>query len=87
MKWLNSIPLRRKLMLVILMTCSVVLLLACGIMAAYQFFDYRKTVARDMSVLAQVVAENTRAAMAFDDQNKARDTLATLESEPSVVAA
>jgi len=87
MKWLNSIPLRRKLTLVILMTCSVVLLLACGILAVYQMLDYRKMVARDMSILAEVVSQNTRAALAFDDQTKARDNLAALKSEPSVVAA
>jgi signal transduction histidine kinase/ActR/RegA family two-component response regulator len=70
-----------------LMTCSVVLLLACGILAVYQMLDYRKMVARDMSILAEVVSQNTRAALAFDDQTKARDNLAALKSEPSVVAA
>jgi len=87
MKWLNSIPLRRKLTLVILLTCSVVLLLACGFLAVYQMLDYRKMVARDMSILAEVVSQNTRAALAFDDQTKARDNLAALKSEPSVIAA
>ena len=87
MKWLNKIPMRRKLSLVILMTCSAVLLLACGVLAAYQMLDYRKTAARDLSVLAEVMAQNTRAAVAFDDQSKAEDTLMALKSEPSVVAA
>src|ERR1700759_3976905 len=87
MKWLNNIPLRRKVTVVILMTCSAVLLLACGVLAVYQMVDYRKMMARDMAVLAEVVAQNTRAAMAFDDQNKAQDTLMALKSEPSVVAA
>jgi signal transduction histidine kinase/ActR/RegA family two-component response regulator/HAMP domain-containing protein len=87
MKWLNDIPIRRKLTLVILMTCSTVLLLACGILAVYQMVDYRKMVARDLTVLAQVTAENTRAALAFDDDNKAVENLLALRSEPSVAAA
>ena len=87
MKWLNDIPLRKKLTLVIVMTCSAVLLLACGIMAIYQMLDYRRMVAQNMTVLAKVVAENTRAAVAFDDQTKANDTLMALRSEPSVAAA
>jgi len=87
MNWLNRIPLRRKLTVVILMTCSAVLLLACGIMAVYQMLDYRKMVARDLSVLAEVTAQDTRAAVAFDDQKAAQETLAALRSEPSVVAA
>jgi signal transduction histidine kinase/ActR/RegA family two-component response regulator len=69
------------------MTCSAVLLLACGILAAYQMFDYRRMMARDMTVLAKVVADNMRAAVAFDDQSNANDTLTALRSEPSVVAA
>jgi len=87
MKWLNDIPLRRKLTLVILMTCSAVLLLACGILAIYQMLDYRRMLAQNSTVLAKVVAENVRAAVAFDDQTKANDTLMALRSEPSVVAA
>ena len=35
-------PIKRKLTLVILLTCSVVLLLACGVLAAYQMFDFRQ---------------------------------------------
>jgi signal transduction histidine kinase/CheY-like chemotaxis protein len=87
MKWLNDMALKRKLTLVIVMTCSAVLLLACGILAAYQMIDYRRMMAQDMTVLAKVVAENTRAAVAFDDSAKASDTLMALRSEPSVVAA
>jgi signal transduction histidine kinase/ActR/RegA family two-component response regulator len=87
MKWLNSIPLKRKVTLVILMTCSTVLLLACGIMAVYQMVDYRQMVARDLSVLAKVTADNTRAAMAFDDQQVAQETLMALAAEPSVASA
>jgi signal transduction histidine kinase/ActR/RegA family two-component response regulator len=87
MKWMDDIPLRRKLTLVILMTCSAVLLLACGILAVYQMLDYRRMAAQNSTVLAKVVAENVRAAVAFDDQTKANDTLMALRSEPSVAAA
>ncbi|HWD91294.1 MAG TPA: response regulator [Verrucomicrobiae bacterium] len=87
MKWLNNIPMRRKLTVVILMTCSSVLLLACGILAVYQILDYRKMVARDLSVLAEVMAQNTQGAIAFDDQSQAQETLAALRSEPSVAGA
>ena len=87
MKWLNNIPMRRKLTLVILLTCSAVLLLACGILAAYQIVDYRKMAARDLNVLAEVIAQNAQSAVAFDDQNVAQETLAALRSESSVAGA
>ncbi len=34
MNWLRDLPIRRKLTLAILLTCSAALLLACGVLAA-----------------------------------------------------
>jgi signal transduction histidine kinase/ActR/RegA family two-component response regulator len=87
MNWLENLPLKKKLTLVILLTCSIVLLLACGILAAYQLFDFRRTLIRDSMVLADVIGKNTRAALAFQDENSAQQTLLTLQSEPNVSAA
>lgn len=87
MNWLLNLPLKRKISLVILLTCSAVLLLACGVLAAYQLFDFRRTLARDTIVLADVIGKNTRAALAFQDENSAQQTLKTLQSEPSILAA
>src|SRR5439155_23999267 len=42
---------------------------------------------RDMTVLADVLAKNTRAALAFQDDSAARETLQALQSEPYVTAA
>jgi signal transduction histidine kinase/ActR/RegA family two-component response regulator/HAMP domain-containing protein len=87
MNWLRDLPLRRKLTLVILLTCSGVLLLACGVLATFQIFNFRQNMVRDTTVLADVLAENTRAALAFQDDNAAQQTLRALESEPNVSAA
>ena len=87
MNWLRDLPLKRKLTLVILLTCSCVLLLACGVLAAYQLFDFRQSLVHDTTVLADVLAQNTRAALAFQDNNAAQQTLSALESEPNVSAA
>ncbi len=87
MNWLRDLPLKRKLTLVILSTCTSVLLLACALLAAYQLYDSRQALIRGTSVLADVLAENTRAALAFQDDNAAQKTLMALESEPYVSAA
>jgi len=87
MSWLEKLPLKKKLTLVILLTCSVVLLLACGVLAVYQSFDFRRTLVRDSTVLADVIGKNTRAALAFQDENSAQQALLTLQSEPNVSAA
>src|ERR1700685_2255739 len=87
MNWLQNLPLKRKLTLVILFTCSAVLLLACVVLAAYQLFDSRRVIVGDSMVLADVIGKNSRAALAFQDENSAQQTLLTLQSEPSVSAA
>jgi signal transduction histidine kinase/ActR/RegA family two-component response regulator/HAMP domain-containing protein len=87
MNWLRDLPLKRKLTLVILLTCSVVLLLACGVLAMYQLLEFRKTMVRNSTVLADVLAKNTQAALAFQDENSAQQTLLALQAEPDVSAA
>lgn len=85
--WLQDLPIRRKLTLAILVTCSVVLFLACAVLGIYQIFDSRQTVVRDTTVLADVLAKNTQAALTFQDETAAQQTLLALQAEPSVVAA
>jgi signal transduction histidine kinase/ActR/RegA family two-component response regulator len=87
MNWLRNLPIKRKLTLAILLSCSAVLLLACGALAAYEWFEFRQAMTRDMTVLADVLAKNNRAALAFQDENAAHETLRALQSEPYVVAA
>ena len=87
MNWLRDLPLKRKLTLVILLTCSVALLLACSVLATYQVLGFRRTLARNATVLADVLAQNTCAALAFQDENAADKTLLALKSEPNISAA
>jgi signal transduction histidine kinase/ActR/RegA family two-component response regulator len=87
MNWLQNLPLKRKLSLVILCTCTAVLLLACVVLAAYQLIDSRRTIVGDSMVLADVIGKNTCAALAFQDDSSAKQTLLALQSEPYISAA
>src|ERR1044071_1381975 len=87
MAWLQDMPVKRKLTLVILLACSAVLLVACGVLAAYQMYDFRRTMVRNMTVLAEVFGKNTRAALAFQDEKAASETFLALQAEPAVEAA
>ncbi|MDD5262643.1 MAG: CHASE sensor domain-containing protein [Methylacidiphilales bacterium] len=87
MNWLRDLPIRRKLTLAILLTCSAALLLACGVLAAYQFVNFRGGMVRGTTVLADVLAKNTQAALAFQDENAAQETLQALQVKSSVASA
>lgn len=87
MSWFADLPIRRKLTAIVLATCSGALLLACAVLGVYEVRDFQRSLARDMTVLADVAGRNSRAALAFADEAAASRTLATLAAEPAVVAA
>jgi signal transduction histidine kinase/ActR/RegA family two-component response regulator len=87
MRRLQDLPIKQQVTLVILLTCSATLLLACGALAAYEVIDFRRALVDDMTALADVLAKNTRAALAFQDDKAAQETMQALQSEPYVTAA
>src|SRR5687767_3107790 len=87
MSWLQNLPIRRKITLVILLTCGAALVLACAALAAYEWYDFRRTLVRDTTVLADIIGSNVRADLSFDDQKGARETLSAMALEPNIAAA
>jgi signal transduction histidine kinase/ActR/RegA family two-component response regulator len=87
MNWLRNLPIKRKLNLVILMTCSLALFLACVALALYQWYDFRRTLVSDTTALADVSAKDSRAALTFEDNSAAQKILLALQSEPDISAA
>jgi signal transduction histidine kinase/ActR/RegA family two-component response regulator/HAMP domain-containing protein len=83
----SQTSIRRKLTTIILLTCSIVLLLACLVLFAYQHFAFRQAAVRNLTTLGQVIASNSTAALAFVNTDDAQVTLAALRAEPQVVAA
>lgn len=84
---LRNIPIRRKLMLVITLTSAVALLLACTGFIAYQMAIFWDRVTHDLSILADVLAANSSAALTFRDPEAGQENLATLTANPEIVAA
>ncbi len=87
MDWLQNLPIRKKLTLVILMTCAAVLAVACALLVAYERHDFRRAIVRDTTVLAEILGKNTRAALAFQDEAAAREILHALQSEDHIIGA
>ena len=87
MSWLANLPIKRKLTLVMLLTCTVVLSLAALAIALFELYDFRRALARDVTILADILGKNTRAALLFQDDDAARETLLALQAEPHITAA
>lgn len=82
-----NMSIQRKQMLIIMLTSTVALLLACAIFIAYDVVNFRKEIVKKVSVLAEAVGNNCSATIEYNDPQTAEDTLSALRAEPSIVSA
>lgn len=80
-------PIKRKLIRVILLTCSVVLSLTYASYFAYEYFTYREVTRNQLSTLGKIVASNSTAVLAFDNSQDAYELLNAMKAEKNVIAA
>ena len=86
-QWLRDLPVKRKLMLMVLTTSAVILLLACTGLFLLQFQLFKRTFARDIQALTEVVAANSTGPVSFSDKKAAEEILAALQNRPEIAAA
>lgn len=84
---LKDTPIRRKLMMMILLTSGAVLLLTCAAFIAYELLSFRQTMVRNVSTLGAVIAANSTASLAFENRDDATEVLAALKAERHIIAA
>jgi len=84
---MKSNSFRRRLLSAILVTSTTALAMTVLIFLLYEFSSYRHATARNLSTLARTVAANSAGALAFEDEDVAREILSGLKSEPSILGA
>src|ERR1041385_1063583 len=87
MNFFRHLSLRRKQMLIIMLTSGVVLLLACAAFIAYDSMTFRDELLEKHSSIAQVIGNTVTAAIDFNDRKTAEESLTALQAEPTIVAA
>jgi len=85
--WLLGSTIKRKLTLIIMLTCSVALVLACAAILFFEHAGTRQILKHNTQVMANVIGANSSAALSFKDKNAAKETLAALRAEPYVLSA
>src|SRR5262245_59262336 len=68
-------------------TSSAALLVACMLFAAYDYYTFRRTLAREVTTMADIVGGNSSAALTFNDRDTAREVLGRLAVQESIVSA
>ncbi|MEI9977333.1 MAG: CHASE sensor domain-containing protein [Ignavibacteriota bacterium] len=87
MRSFRDIPIKQKLVITMMATTATALLLAgIGIIVTDSLL-FRGYLRRDLSALSRIIADNTTAALAFDDPKSATETLGALRARPHVIAA
>ena len=84
---LHNLPIRRKVVLIIMLTTTGALLLAGVGLIASELRRSRREMETDLATLATIIAHNSTAALSFSDPAAAEETLEVLRSNPPIVAA
>ncbi len=84
---LGNLPLRQRLMAVVMLTSGVALLLTCSGFLTYEYFNFRQAMVRNLTTLGSAVADNSTAALAFYNTDDAREVLSALKADPHIVVA
>ena len=87
MSIMPNMTIKRKLILIIMLTSTIALLLAGTLNLFHQHTQIRKELIRSISCYAQIIGENCRAAISFEDANDASEMLKSLEAESSIAFA
>ena len=83
----RNLSLKHKLRLVIMVTVSAALLVACTAVVFYDRIQARASMRNDLSILAQMIAANSTAALSFNDESVGEEVLNTLNVKQALVAA
>ena len=87
MQAFRNVSIKRKLIAIIMLTSTVAVMLACLTFLAFELFTYQRTATRQLITLARIVADNSTAALEFEDRRSASEMLAALRAEPNLTSA
>ncbi|MDZ4401167.1 ATP-binding protein [Prosthecobacter sp.] len=81
---LRDTPIKRKLMLVIMLTTGFALLLMASAVVTYEVVTFRSSMMATTTGLAKVVGSMSTSSVAFNNQEDAQEVLAALAVEPQI---
>jgi signal transduction histidine kinase len=86
-KFFWSLDIKQKLILIITLTSTIALLIAFIAFSANNLLVFQRKQQHKLLVLARVVADNSQAAVAFNDAAAAGELLGALKAEPNIEGA
>ena len=87
MKFAPRRGIRYKLKLIVMASTGAALLLACLAFVINDLFSYRAVMLKDLTTRAQIIGNNSTAALSFGDAKPVEEILAALSADAHLVAA
>ncbi|MCH8120885.1 MAG: PAS domain S-box protein [Planctomycetes bacterium] len=84
---LRNLTIKQKLTAIIMIPSTVIMLLALTAFVAWEQIDSRRRLVRDTLSHAEMLADNCKAAIAFEHKQDAEQVLSTLRAQDSIVFA
>jgi signal transduction histidine kinase/CheY-like chemotaxis protein/uncharacterized membrane protein affecting hemolysin expression len=83
----RDISIKRKLTAIIMIASTVALLLVSAGFVTYELVTFRQTMTHDLSTLAEIIGNQSTAALTYGDKDTAKEILAALSAKKHIVAA
>jgi len=87
LRFLRDAPIRLKLVLLVLLATGGALVVASIVLIIFDFVRFKSDMEKDVTALAEIVARNSTAALSFNDEQAAAETLSGLQAVTSIEAA
>ncbi len=86
MQVFRDLSIKRKLTLMIMIISVFGLLLSYGLFMTYDRFVDRRAMVRELTTQAEIIGNNSTAAITFNDPASAEETLAALKGQPGILS-
>jgi signal transduction histidine kinase/CheY-like chemotaxis protein len=87
MQVFRNLSIKRKLTLVIMSISIFTLLLSYGLLMTYDRITERRAMVRNLTTQAEIIGNNSTAAITFNDPDSAKEMLAALKAQPQIISA
>ena len=85
--WFYHLPIRRKLGVILIVSCLISLILAAVTAVSSQRYFFHKQLTRELNTLSMVIGKASRAAIMFEDRDSLKNLLGSLNAKPSIIHA
>ena len=87
MSFFRDLSINRKLKVIIMAACGIVLFLTSAAVITYEMVMFRGDTLRSLTILAEVIGTNSTASLSFEDREAAAEALAALRADRHIVGA